>query len=168
MNLRPGYPTVVDEVTVRLVAGLVTVLAVLGLRFWWLYAALALDFVLRVTFGPRLSPLAQVVLRWIRPRVAAPGRPTPGAPKRFAASIGIALASGAALAGAAAAAGSPSAAIAALVLGWMLVVFPALEAIAGLCVGCLIFARLIGWGLVSEEVCLDCADLSRRAATSAG
>lgn len=167
MDLRPGYPAVVDEVTVRLVAAVVLVVAGLALvsGAWWLYAALAVDFLLRAVFGPRRSPLAQAVLRWVRPQVPVPARPTPGPPKRFAASIGAGCTVVAALAGALAP-GVPGAAAVLLVIGIVMVVFPALEAFAGLCVGCLVFARLIDWGVVSEAACLDCADLTRRSAAA--
>ena len=43
-----------------------------------------------------------------------------------------------------------------------MVVFPALEAGLGLCVGCKVFALLMRLGFVPESVCLDCADISRR------
>ncbi len=45
-----------------------------------------------------------------------------------------------------------------------MVLFPLLEAAFGLCVGCRLFAVLMRLGLVPEEVCLDCADITRRRA----
>ncbi len=163
------YPTVVDEVTVRLVACLVLLLgtAALATRSWVLYAALALDFVLRAVLGPRWSPLAQLVLRGIRPLVPARPRPTAGPPKRFAASIGAvltAVAAGCAFASAAAAAADPAPIATTVVttVGVLMVVFPLLEAAIGLCVGCLLFARLITWGIISESQCLECLDITRR------
>ncbi len=171
MDLRPGFPSVVDEVTVRLVAAVVLVTGVLALAagWWWLYAVLAVDFVLRSVFGPQLSPLAQLVLRMVRPRLALAPRPTPGAPKRFAASIGAVLTTlatvltvvHAATGGAASSVGS-SAATTIFAIGAIMVVFPALEAVAGLCVGCVIFAQLIKLGWVPERVCLECADITAR------
>ena len=170
MDLRPGFPTVVDEVTVRLVASVVLVIGIVALvsGAWWLYAVLAVDFILRSVFGPRLSPIARFVLRVIRPRVPAVGRPTPGAPKRFAASIGAVLTSAATIlaivhlvTGAAGAAGTSTAVFA---IGAIMVVFPALEAAAGVCVGCVIFAQLIRAGVVPERICLECADITRRTA----
>lgn len=171
MDLRPGFPTVVDEVTVRCVATLVLVVGVLALvSGWsWLYAVLAADFVLRSVFGPRLSPLAQLVLRAVRPRLALAPRPTPGAPKRFAASIGAVLTTlatvltiaQAATGGSASPAGS-AAATAVFAIGAIMIVFHALEAAAGLCVGCVIFAQLMRLGWVPERVCLECADITGR------
>jgi hypothetical protein len=61
--------------------------------------------------------------------------------------------------------------VAVVLIGAVMVVFPALEAVFGVCVGCILFGLLMKTGLVPEEVCLDCADLSRRASrlqTTAG
>lgn len=158
MDLRSTFPRVVDEVTVRLVAAqvlLVTTLAA-ATGWLWLFGLLAVDFTLRVLLGPR-SPLAQVALRVLRPLVRAAPRAAPGPPKRFAAAIGALC--------------SVLVVLFAYGLGWtvaawvvvaMMVVFPFLEAAFGLCVGCRAFALLMRTGLVPEEVCLDCADISRR------
>jgi hypothetical protein len=170
MDLRPGYPDIVDEITVRLVAVVVLAVGVAALvsGAWWLYAALAVDFILRAVWGPRVSPIAQGILRWVRPLVPAAPRPTAGPPKRFAASIGAVATVVAATAGAIAAAGGPAAASTiAFAVGAIMVVFPALEAAAGVCVGCLIFAQLIRLGLVPERICLECADITRRTAAAA-
>jgi hypothetical protein len=43
-----------------------------------------------------------------------------------------------------------------------MVLFPALESLLGICVGCVLFSWLMRLGLVPEEVCLDCADITRR------
>ncbi|GAB4066320.1 hypothetical protein GCM10028777_18620 [Angustibacter speluncae] len=158
MDLRSTFPRVVDEVTVRLVAAQVLVVTTLAAAtgWLWLFALLAVDFTLRVLLGPR-SPLAQVALRVLRPLVPAAPRPTPGPPKRFAATIGAVC--------------SLLVVLFAYGLGWtvaawvvvaMMVAFPFLEAVFGLCVGCTVFALAMRAGLVPEEVCLDCADISRR------
>ncbi len=152
------FPRVVDDVTVRLVAAQVLVVAALAAAtgWFWLFGLLAVDFALRVSFGPR-SPLAQVALRVLRPRVLAPERPTPGAPKRFAATIGLVM--------------SLLVLLFAYGLGWtaaawvvvaVMVVFPLLEAALGLCVGCRLFALLMRLGAVPADVCAECADITRR------
>lgn len=159
-----GFPRVVDEITVRLVATVVLLVAVVSLATSWYpgYAVLAVDFVLRSVFGPRYSPIARFVLRWVRPRVPAAVRSTSGPPKRFAASIGAVLTSLATVAWLVhATTGSPAAATTVFAIGSIMVVFPALEAFAGICVGCLVFARLIRLGLVPEQICLECADITR-------
>lgn len=165
-SVRSGFPLIVDEITVRLVAAVVLVVGIAGLLTgaWWLYAALATDFTLRVWLGPAWSPIARLVTGAIRPRLEVAPRPTPGAPKRFAASIGAVLAAGAAITTGAAALGSATGA-AGFVLGSLLVVFPALEAAAGICVGCVLFGRLIRLGLVPDRICMECADITQRAAT---
>ncbi|HMT33092.1 MAG: DUF4395 domain-containing protein [Actinomycetales bacterium] len=164
---RVGFPDAVDEVTVRLVAGVVLVVGLVALLTgWWpLYAVLATDFVLRALFGPGRSPIAQFVLRMVRPRVNAAPRPTAGPPKRFAATIGAVMTVAATLlGGVAAATGSTAAATAVFAIGSIMVVFPALEAFAALCVGCVIFAQLIRLGIVPERICLECADITDRLA----
>lgn len=159
MSRLPAFPPVVDDVTVRLIAGVVLVvsLVVVATGAVWLYGLLAVDFALRAGFGPKASPVAQLVSSLVRPRVPAAPRPTPGAPKRFAATIGAVM--------------TLAAVVLFYPLGWttaawvavgVMVVFPALEALAGLCVGCQLFAVLMRTGLVPESVCLDCADITRR------
>lgn len=49
-----------------------------------------------------------------------------------------------------------------------MIVFPALEAILGLGVGCKVFVVLMKLGVVPEEICLECADISLRRANVAG
>lgn len=157
--MRFSFPRVVDEVSIRLVAAEVLVVAVLALITGqaWLYAVLAVDFGLRVAYGPRFSPLAHLTLRVIRPRLATAARDTAGPPKRFAAAIGLVL--------------TTFAAVSYYALGWhtatwvigvVMVVFPALEAGFGLCIGCRVFAGLMRLGLIPDDVCLDCADITRR------
>lgn len=157
------FPETADDVTVRLIAALVLVIAVVTLasQAWWLYAVLAVDFFLRAVLGPRASPLARLVTGVIRPRVALEPRPTAVAPKRFAAAIGAGLTLAAAALWLCAVVTDGSV-IGVVVIGAVMVLFPALEALAGVCVGCHLFALLMRFGWVPEEVCLDCADITRR------
>jgi hypothetical protein len=164
------FPSIVDDVTVRLIAGAVLVGSTLALLsgWWWLYAVLAVEFVLRAGWGPSASPLARAVQRFVRPRLATPPRYTAGPPKRFAASIGAVMTAAAAALGLVAAlTGSTAAGVAVLVIGVVMVVFPALEAFFGFCVGCVLFGLLMRAGLVPEDICLDCADLTRRSRAKA-
>jgi hypothetical protein len=159
VSAQPRFPRVVDDVTVRLIATVVLILAVaaLGLHQWWIYAVLAVDFILRTTSGPRTSPVALGVQRFVRPRVSALRRPTAGAPKRFAAAIGAALTAVAAVLWVLGIAGPVV-----VTIGVVMIVFPALEAVLGLCVGCKAFGVLMRLGMVPEEICLECADISLR------
>jgi hypothetical protein len=161
------FPTVVDDMTVRLIAAVVLVIGIIALAAsqWWLYAVLAVDFSLRAALGPSASPIALLVQRWIRPTVAAAKRPTPGPPKRFAATIGAVLTVAAtALWLVSLSTGSSVAAAWVVGIGVVMVVFPALESVLGICVGCILFSGLMRVGLVPEEICLDCADITRRRA----
>ena len=45
----------------------------------------------------------------------------------------------------------------------MLVVFATLESTIGLCVGCKLFALLMRVGVIPQDICAECADLSLRA-----
>ena len=160
------FPSLVDDVTVRLIAAGVLVVSVAALATgqWWLYAVLAVDFTLRAGWGPQASPLARLVQRAVRPRVAAAPRYTAGPPKRFAAAIGAVMTATATVLGLVSLfTGSSGAGLAVLVIGAVMVLFPALEAVFGVCVGCILFGLLMRTGLVPEDVCLDCADLTRRA-----
>ena len=155
---RTRFPRTVDDVMVRVVAAEVLLLAALALALQqpWLYAVLALDFVLRSVVGPPVSPLARLAAV-VRPRLAAAPRLTAGPPKRFAAAIGAVL--------------TVAATVSWYLAGWpaltwgigvVMVVFPALEAALGLCVGCLVFSGLMRVGLIPRAVCAECADITLR------
>ena len=154
------FPNIVDDVTVRLIASVILVLAVVALAAhqWWLYAVLAADFVLRAGWGPSASPVAILVNRWIRPRVAAKPRYTAGPPKRFAAAVGAVFTVAATILWLA------GTSVPVIAIGAVMVVFPALESIFGICVGCIAFGWLMRLGVIPESVCLECADITRRAA----
>lgn len=153
-----GFPDPVDEVSARLVAAGVVVLAVAVLLGQsWVLVPLAYGFWARVLTGPRLSPLGLLATRVVRPRLPVVPRPVPGKPKRFAQGIGAAVTTVAVLSwyglgweGFA------------LVLAGLLVVFATLESVFGFCVGCRIFALLVKVGVLPEQACLDCADVELR------
>jgi hypothetical protein len=154
-----SFPNPVNEVAARTVAAGVVVLSVVELATHqrWLLVPLAYGFVARVATGPKLSPWAFVVTRVIVPRLPFAERPTPGPPKRFAQAIGATL-STAALLGWAVAGWN----LAADVLVGMVAVAATLESGFGVCLGCLLFARLMRAGVIPESVCEECADISRR------
>lgn len=159
------YPAEVDDVTVRLVAGAVLIISSIGLVTgqWWIYALLALDFGARVLWGPSRSPLVTAIVRWVRPRVRLAPRPTAGSPKRFAAGIGAVMTLTAAVLGIVTLLTSnPVTGAIVIAIGVVMVVFPALEAFLGLCVGCKLFALMARLGLVREDVCVDCVGNNHR------
>ncbi len=157
------FPNPVDEISARLVAGGVVVLSATYVLTGWtlLVVVLALGFLARVLTGPTLSPLGQLVTRVVRPALAVEARPTPGPPKRFAQGIGATLSTLAAIAVLALGAVG-----AAQVLVAMVTVAASLEAFLGLCLGCKAFALLMRAGLIPQDVCEECNDISARLARS--
>lgn len=109
-----------------------------------------------IAAGPRISPLARLASDVIAPRLGSP-KPVPGPPKRFAQAIGATLTT----IGAFFAVVAGIEAVAVVVLAIM-VVFATLESVFGLCVGCRIFNLLMRLGVIPEDVCEECLDISRR------
>ena len=145
------FPHPVNETATRITATGVVILSALtlGLEQRWLLVPLAYGFVARVVAGPRISPLARlaVALGRRRPRYTA------GPPKRFAQACGAAFslaALGFAFAGHETVAWG---------LVGVLLVFASLEAFAGFCVGCKVFALGMRAGLVPEATCERCASV---------
>ena len=153
-----GFPNPVNEVAARVVAGGVVAMCVatLAWRQPWLLVPLCYGFWARVLTGPKLSPLGQLATRVVAPRLAAP-RLVAGPPKRFAQAMGVAFSSTALVLWFA---GGWS--VAALVVVGLLLVAAVLESVFGLCLGCRVFAGLMRAGLVPDEVCEACADITVR------
>jgi hypothetical protein len=154
------FPNPVNEHAARIVAlGVVTlsvVTLVSGQR--WLLLPLAYGFLARVLTGPRLSPLGQFATRVVAPRLPVAPRLVPGPPKRFAQGMGLAF--------------SATAAVLVLHLDLAadivllgLVMAASLEAFAGICLGCRIFAVAMRLGVIPTAVCEACNDLSARRVT---
>lgn len=153
-----SFPNPVNEKAARTVAAGVVVIAVatLATGWGWLTIPLALGFIARVATGPTLSPLGQLATRVIAPRLGPP-RLVPGPPKRFAQGIGAVV--------------TAAAAAAWLIGGWgawpiallaLIVVAATLESAFGFCIGCRVFAVLMRLGLIPDDVCAECADVSQR------
>jgi hypothetical protein len=151
-----SFPNPVNEVSARLVAGGVALLALAAIisEQNWLVAVIAYGFVARVATGPTLSPLGQVVTRFVTPRLHAAPRWVPGPPKRFAQAIGATLTVAAAVL-----AFGFDARTAVDVLLALVIVAATLESVFALCIGCKIFAVLMRAGVIPEEVCESCNDL---------
>lgn len=154
------FPNPVDEISARLVAGGVVVMAsaLLITRQWWILLPLSFGFVARVSSGPRWSPLGLLVTRVVRPRLSLTPRMVAGPPKRFAQGIGAVFSLTASLL---VLTGLTTAAVVVLV---MLLVAASLESFAGFCLGCKVFALLMRVGVVPESVCEECNDISARLA----
>jgi Domain of unknown function (DUF4395) len=153
-----SFPNPVNEKAARVVAGvvLITVLVILVTGAYWLLIPLAYGFWARVLTGPTLSPLGWMAQNQIAPRLGAK-KPVAGPPKRFAQGMGAAMATLALILWLVV--GSHVATD--VVLG-LFVVAAGLESIFGYCLGCQVFGLLMRAGLIPEEVCAECADLSGR------
>lgn len=160
MVARPwfGFPNPVNETSARLVAAgaVLQSVAFLAIREWWMLVPLTFGFLARVLAGPRFSPLGRLVTEVITPRLRIEHRFVPGPPKRFAQGIGLAFSGGALLAGLV---GSDVVAIA-LVAG--LATAATLEAVFAVCLGCMVFGRLMAWGVIPADVCESCNDIRGR------
>jgi hypothetical protein len=150
------FPDPVNEVSARLVAGGVVLLALTTIAFDQpgLLLVIAYGFVARVLTGPTLSPLGQLVTRVVTPSLPIGARPVPGPPKRFAQGIGAAFSITAVVL----AFGLDQRGAAYVVLG-LLATAATLESVFGLCLGCKAFALLMRVGVIPDSVCARCADL---------
>ena len=153
-----SFPDPVNEVSARLVAAGVLLMGVVALifdeRVTWLLAVLAYGFIARVLTGPTMSPLGQLVTRVVTPRLPVAEKPVPGPPKRFAQGMGVVFTVTAlvlTLVGEH---------LAARVVLGLLVVAAMLESVFALCLGCKVFALLMRLGIVPEQVCERCNNLS--------
>jgi hypothetical protein len=153
-----SFPDPVNETSARLVAFGVVVQAVafLAIRQWWVLVPLAFGFLARVAAGPRFSPLGRFVTHVITPRVHRAHRFVPGPPKRFAQAIGLLFSASALVAELA------GATTVGVVLIGALLVAASLEAFAAVCLGCIVFQRLMRWGVIPASVCEACNDLGSR------
>lgn len=152
-----GFPAIVNDKAARVVAGLVVLVAVVALLTGWLWlsAVLAVGFALRVASGPRLDPFGQLATKVIAPRLGEPVL-VPGPPKRFAQAVGLVLtlvATGFLLVG-----------LPAVTTGLLavLLVFATLESAVGFCAGCYVFGLLMRAGVIPDDTCAACNDISLR------
>ena len=154
-----SFPSQVNERAARLVAGVVATLAItaLALGAWWMVPLLALGFLLRLGWGPKVSPLGRLAST-LAPKLWRTVAVS-GAPKRFAQGIGAAVTVSASLLFWR---GWPTA-------GWALVgmiaLFASLEAGLSFCLGCWLYGHLQRLGVFPPDVCVDCA---RRLSPEAG
>ncbi|MEI6453479.1 MAG: DUF4395 domain-containing protein [Actinomycetes bacterium] len=153
-----SFPNPVNDYAARTVAGGVVLMSVLALSLDspWILIPLSYGFLARVATGPRLSPLGQLAMKVIGPRLSKEPKLMPGPPKRFAQGVGLAFAA--------------TASILTLSSGWSvgrwvlvpLIAAAFLEAAFGICLGCMSFAQLMRAGIIPETVCEACNDISLR------
>jgi hypothetical protein len=157
-----SFPNPVNEVAARTVAAGVVVmslgtllLSLANSDFLWLTVPIAYGFVARVLNGPRWSPLGLFATRVAAPRLGHE-KLVAGPPKRFAQGIGAVVTTAAVVLVGVGALG------AAQVLLGLMVVFATLESAFALCVGCKAFAGLMRLGLIPEQTCEACNNISLR------
>lgn len=152
-----AFPHPVNDVAARMVAGMVVLLssAIILFQIPGLLFILTYGFLARVATGPTLSPMGLLATRVLVPLLGNPVRLVAGPPKRFAQAVGLGFSTAALLLyyvfGLSVVAYS--------VVG-VLVFFAALEAVLGFCTGCFVFGYLMRWGLIPEETCEKCNNLS--------
>ncbi len=158
-----SFPDPVNEKAARSVAAVVLlgVIVTLITGWWWLTVPLAYGFWARLLTGPTMSPLGWLSMHVIAPRLGE-RRPVPGPPKRFAQGIGAAMSTTACVLGF----GLGLHTAATVVLAFLI---PAagLESIFGYCLGCKMFGLLMAAGVIPDDVCAECADISLRWGRSA-
>jgi hypothetical protein len=156
-----SFPNPVNEVSARLVAGGVLIMAVATIVFDqpWLTIVIAYGFVARVLTGPTLSPLGQLVTRVVTPLLNRPAKLVPGPPKRFAQGMGVAFSVTAAVL----AVGFGLHTAGYVVLG-LLIVAATLESVFAYCLGCKVFAVLMRMGVIPDSVCEECNNIWDRTA----
>ena len=141
-----------NEKAARIVAGVVAITAALILATGasWLLIPLTYGFWARVLTGPTLSPLARFAM------AVAPGEPkhVPGPPKRFAQGMGAVMTLTATVLW------LTGAGTAAAVFVALLLVAATLESVFAICLGCHVFSLLMRAGLIRDEICAECADIT--------
>lgn len=159
-----SFPNPVNEVSARLVAGGVVLIALAAIIFAqpWIFVVLAYGFVARVLTGPTLSPVGQFVTRVLTPALPFDEKLVPGPPKRFAQAIGAVFSVTAAVL----VIGFDQLGAASVVLA-VLALFATLESVFGICVGCKVFALLMRAGLIPAQVCESCNNITLGAPTAA-
>lgn len=153
------FPNPVNETSARVVAGGVVAMAAGAAVFdrSWLMVPLAYGFAARVTSGPTFSPLGQLATRVVTPRLRVQHRFAPGPPKRLAQGIGLTLSATALTLHY----GLGRRRAAKAVLG-ILIGAATLESAFGICLACRMFPYLARTGLLPEDMCAECLDISGR------
>lgn len=153
-----SFPNPVNDKAARTVAAgvLIGVVLTLVTGWYWLLIPITYGFWARVLTGPKLSPLGWTAMNVVAPRLGEK-RYVAGPPKRFAQGMGTVMSSTALVLGLIL--GLHTAAD--VILG-LFVVAAGLESILGYCLGCKAFAILMRFGVIPEEVCAECADISGR------
>jgi hypothetical protein len=152
-----SFPHPVNEVAARLVAAMVFILTLIIIFTdnYVLTMFLVYGFLARVLTGPTLSPMGLVATKVIVPILGNPKKLVAGPPKRFAQTVGLVFTS-VAIVFIYVVEDSTTGEI---ILG-VLATFALMESALGFCAGCFMFGFLIKWGVIPEDVCERCANLT--------
>jgi hypothetical protein len=153
-----SFPNPANDTSARIVAGGVVAMAVVFLitGSGWVLIPLTYGFIARVLTGPKLSPLGQLSVKVITPRIKVKHKLVAGPPKRFAQGVGTVF--------------TVTASIlyltdnltASRIVIAMLLGAASLESFFGYCLGCKMFAILMRLGVIPESVCAECNDITLR------
>jgi hypothetical protein len=153
-----SFPNPVNDVAARTVATGVVLMGLLaaGLGWGWVLVPLTYGFLVRLACGPRFSPLGLLATKLVAPKLPQFEKLVSGPPKRFAQAIGVVFSLSASVLWLLGATGAARIVLVFLTLAAFL------EAAFGFCLGCKIFALLMRAGVIPEEVCAECNDISLR------
>ena len=154
-----SFPELINEPAARLVASGVLLMSILSIFLisleanlaWVILLIMAYGFLARVLSGPKVSPLALLVTKFLVPKLNLDEKLVPGPPKRFAQSIGLIFSTLIFIFW------LINFHIICIVLLSVLSVFAFLESVLGYCFACKVFQVLISVGLIPEDVCERCA-----------
>ena len=155
-----SFPELINEISARFVALGVVILSlpILVLLInnsnyaYILLGCLIYGFLARVTSGPKISPLALFVTKFLVPKLNRPENLVPGPPKRFAQAVGLIFSIFTTVF---------------FLLGFnviaislisVLIVFASLESFLGFCAGCKVFKFLMYIGWIPNNICEKCAN----------
>ena len=153
-----SFPNPVNETSARVVAGGVVLMGVLFLVLGngWVLVPLTYGFWARVLAGPTISPLGRIATQVVTPRLHIEHRFVAGPPKRFAQGVGVVFSTTASVLWMTDNLGAAQLVIAGLVVA------ASLESFFAVCLGCIAFGWLMRIGIVPENVCEECNNITLR------
>lgn len=145
-----------NQVTIRIVAAIVFTIGAfnLFLESKLLMVFLLFGFASRSIWASKVDPIARFVDFKLVPLLKLKFKPTPATPKRFAQAIGAFCTLGALWLS------FIDNYFASKIILTMVVVFAFLEAAFGFCAGCFLFNLLVKVGLIPQEECKECSDIT--------